>query len=140
MYEACNLGHIDIVKLLLRVPSIDINTNDPNLFQGSNPLYVACEYGDTEIVKLLLALPIINVNIRNKRVFEKNILGVHFILRAKMGISRLLNSYLLFHQLISTLKELYFMGHSICAAYINNHIDIFKLLIAEPNLKIMKMV
>ena len=49
-----------MVKLLLKHPTIDVNTEDLN---GDTPLIIACIEGDFEVVELLLEQPNINVNI-----------------------------------------------------------------------------
>jgi ankyrin repeat protein len=47
---ACTTGYIDIVKLLLVNPNIDINQEDS---AGINAIYVCAYYGQLEILKLL---------------------------------------------------------------------------------------
>jgi len=45
LYVASQFGNIEVVKHLLTIPNIDINTD--------NPMVIACEFGHYEIVKLL---------------------------------------------------------------------------------------
>jgi len=45
LYVASQFGNIDVVKHLLTIPNIDINSD--------NPMVIACEFGHYEIVKLL---------------------------------------------------------------------------------------
>ncbi|MCG8591351.1 MAG: ankyrin repeat domain-containing protein [Proteobacteria bacterium] len=51
LYEACEAGHVELVKLLLKD---GLDPLDFSVTHGS-PLYTAAEYGHTEIVELLLA-------------------------------------------------------------------------------------
>ena len=48
---ASKRGHTDIVKLLLAVPSIDVNVQ--NKFYGETALSIASKNGHTDIVKLI---------------------------------------------------------------------------------------
>lgn len=50
--SACTHGQIEIVKLLLARPDIDINKH-----YIRSPLFAACDFGYIEIIKLLLARP-----------------------------------------------------------------------------------
>ncbi|EFC35804.1 predicted protein, partial [Naegleria gruberi] len=53
---ACEKSNLEIIKILLSVPNINVNLGH------KPPLYIACERGSEEIVKLLLNIPTINVN------------------------------------------------------------------------------
>ncbi|KAF0976403.1 hypothetical protein FDP41_004302 [Naegleria fowleri] len=53
---ACYNGHLEIVKVLLEFPRIDVNRS------VDCPLYYACEQGHLEIVKLLLQAKDVDVN------------------------------------------------------------------------------
>ena len=61
MYIACNWNFIEIAKLLLDIPNINVNIKS----YDENPLSTACHHKYLEIVKLLLSHPKINVNIKN---------------------------------------------------------------------------
>ncbi|MBK2026882.1 ankyrin repeat domain-containing protein [Allofrancisella guangzhouensis] len=52
LYIACQSGHTEIIDLLLKEGSSDINKARNT--GGSTPLYTACQNGHTEIVSLLL--------------------------------------------------------------------------------------
>lgn len=60
MFKACRGGYIDAVRLLLKVPGIDVNAVN-NI--GQTSLHWACYNGHTDVVKQLLKEPGINVNI-----------------------------------------------------------------------------
>jgi ankyrin repeat protein len=52
--EACELGHIEVVRILLTCPNI--NPGTPNHSDGRNiPLIATCGHGYVAIVELLLA-------------------------------------------------------------------------------------
>ncbi|MCP4747666.1 MAG: hypothetical protein GY874_16220 [Desulfobacteraceae bacterium] len=61
---AC-FDHIEIVKLLLSRPEIDVNKTD--VYDGETPLIAAACFDHIEIVKLLLSRPEIDVNLANSR-------------------------------------------------------------------------
>ena len=52
LHQACTLGQIDVVKLLLTSESIDVNALDIN---GKHPLHHACKSNRADIVKVLLS-------------------------------------------------------------------------------------
>ena len=51
MYVAAQFGHLDVVKLLVRVGKADVNNKNEN---GSTPLHVAMNQGHTHVVKFLI--------------------------------------------------------------------------------------
>ncbi|KAL6825975.1 ankyrin repeat-containing domain protein [Trichoderma sp. SZMC 28015] len=53
-------GYDDVVKLLLAVPSVNVNSR--GVFLGDTPLSLAARNGHEAVVKLLLAMPSIDVN------------------------------------------------------------------------------
>ena len=58
--EVCEVGHTEVVKLLLAQDGIEVNkarTDD-----GTTPLFMACQEGHFEVVKLLLAQDGIEAN------------------------------------------------------------------------------
>ena len=59
MHQACNLGQIEVVKLLLNSENIDVNALDMN---GKHPLHYACKSNRVDIVKMLLNSKNINTN------------------------------------------------------------------------------
>jgi len=62
LYYACEIGNVEMVKLLLSISSIDPNAAGE---YGDTPLVVACEKkSNLNIIKLLLAHPNIDVNKR----------------------------------------------------------------------------
>jgi ankyrin repeat protein len=62
LYVACQNGHVEIVKELLKVSRIDINKKNK---AGEAALTSACAKGYVDIVKELLKEPKIDVNIKN---------------------------------------------------------------------------
>jgi len=63
-HRACEKGHIDIVKQLLKDENVDVNKISED--DDTTPFYVACEEGHIEIVKLLLSDSRIDPNIPNE--------------------------------------------------------------------------
>jgi len=59
LMKACMNNNIEIVKLLLKNPTLDINQQDHYL---KTALMYACNYNNLEIVKLFLSSPRIDVN------------------------------------------------------------------------------
>ena len=53
LFTASYQGHVEVVKLLLAAPGIDVNQANNN---GFTPLYNASQEGHVEVVKLLLAV------------------------------------------------------------------------------------
>ena len=81
LFCACLGGFAEVVRVLLRVPGINVNRN--------NPLLAACRAGFSEIVDLLLAVPTIHVNKTDKRnrhplqvAFKK---GQHEVIRSLLS-------------------------------------------------------
>jgi ankyrin repeat protein len=58
-FAACEKGHVDVTKLMLRVRGVNVNRPKSN---GETPLYVACERGHLDIVRLLLRAKGIQIN------------------------------------------------------------------------------
>lgn len=70
-YRGIEYKYINIVKLLLMHPNIDVNYKYKNDYEEDygedhTPLLIACTYGRIEIVKLLLKHPNIEINYRGK--------------------------------------------------------------------------
>lgn len=59
LYLACENGHERIVKLLMSLPKINLNS----FFEWKTPLYISCLKGHTNIVKLLISSPNIDINL-----------------------------------------------------------------------------
>jgi len=59
---ACELGHHDIVNVLLELESIQLNLINKH---GETALFIACRNGHSEIVKLMLEQDSLDVNICN---------------------------------------------------------------------------
>ncbi len=55
-------GHLQIVKLLLKIPDIDINIYNWNFWPHQTPIEEASRNGHIKIVKLLLEFPSIKLN------------------------------------------------------------------------------
>ncbi len=62
LHIVCKKNYIDIVKLLLTVPEIDVNIKNN---RGNTALMEACYCPRTEIIKILLGHPGIDVNTKN---------------------------------------------------------------------------
>ena len=89
---ASHMGHLDVVKLLLSHPGVDVNALDHVRRLGANCLFMAfitrlflyiqngrttalmkaAHMGHLEIVKLLLAYPSVDVNAQDKVSFTGN--------------------------------------------------------------------
>ena len=65
LYQACQNGHGEVVRLLLALSEINVNQADTD--EGRTPLFKACSNGHTHVVKLLLASSGIDVNQHNKK-------------------------------------------------------------------------
>ena len=61
LHKACQCGELRVVKFLVSLPSVGLNTKSNN---GYTPLHIACHYGQLDIVKFLVSLPLVDVNIR----------------------------------------------------------------------------
>jgi hypothetical protein len=59
LYLACENNHLDVVKLLVKHPNIDVNKSTSN---GTTPLFVASKFGFIDIVRELLKHNKININ------------------------------------------------------------------------------
>ena len=66
LFLAIEKDNVEIVKLLLSNPSIDVNKG----YGNKAPLLLAIEKDNVEIVKLLLSNPSINVNQESETVVE----------------------------------------------------------------------
>jgi len=51
LYRACGHGRLEVVKLLLADPRVDVNKGNLN---NASPFYIACQEGHFEIFKVLL--------------------------------------------------------------------------------------
>ena len=88
---AISCGHVNILKLLLEQPSIDLNLSDN---QGRTALMHATHFGNIEAMKLLLANPSIEVNLEDEKgrtalhyaTVEKNIAAVKLLLNDQRSI------------------------------------------------------
>jgi ankyrin repeat protein len=64
MYIACDLNKVDMVRLLIEYPHIDVNKR--NSFESNNtPLHKACNKSYKKIIELLVSHPEININAQN---------------------------------------------------------------------------
>ena len=53
LYVACQIGHLDVVRMLLSTEGIEPNRAEEE--DGSTPLYIACEKGHLDVVRMLLS-------------------------------------------------------------------------------------
>ena len=58
-YGACFAGHVDVVKFLLTLPSVDVHRADSS---GWSPIHVACFMGRLDIIRALHASGRVDVN------------------------------------------------------------------------------
>ena len=77
LHLACELNHLECIKVLLSFKETKINTKRKNLSEihsglDETPLLTTCINNNTEAAKLLLAMPSIDINICN--YFSKNAL------------------------------------------------------------------
>ena len=70
--HACCCGHYDVVKVLLSVPGLDINTSDMDLV---SPLHKAIANNHLDVVELLLKQPDIKARSFVYKVNNKSILN-----------------------------------------------------------------
>jgi ankyrin repeat protein len=68
--RACFGGYLDVVKMLLSVPGVDLNDYDPTEV-GSSALCIAALKGDADIVDILLADPRIDATACNSMALLK---------------------------------------------------------------------
>ena len=120
---ACEYGELEIVKLLLEQPNIDVNTKND---KGWTPLHIAYRI---DILKLLLEHPDIDVNnIRDKnenplsRACKQNHIELVKLLLARPEIDVNIQDYY-------SKTPLYI----VCE---NNNIEIVKLLLAKPEIDV----
>lgn len=59
---ACEKGQVDVVRLLLSAPVVDVNKHDR---MGDGPLHYACKFGHAAVCQLLLAHPSCLINALN---------------------------------------------------------------------------
>ena len=55
LHRACRFGHVQVVKVLLEHPVIDVNAGNAGNVGRATPLNIASQEGHVEVVKLLLA-------------------------------------------------------------------------------------
>jgi len=60
LHQACDGGHVELVRELLAFPQV--NVNQPGSY-GATPFYYACETGKPELIKLLLKDVRVDVNL-----------------------------------------------------------------------------
>jgi len=59
LHRACRFGHVQVVKVLLEHPVIDVNAGNAG---RATPLNIASQEGHVEVVKLLLADTRVDLN------------------------------------------------------------------------------
>ncbi len=59
LHWAAHCGHVEVVKLLLGRPDVEVNVADSD---GARPLHLAAQHGHVEVVKLLLGKAGVEVN------------------------------------------------------------------------------
>jgi len=70
---AVEISTLEIVKLLLSQPGIDVNITS----RSYTPLMIAAEFGKTEVVKLLLSHPDVDINCQNENGFTALFLAIY---------------------------------------------------------------
>ena len=74
LWRAAYEGHLEVVKLLLSVPEIDVN--QAKTTTGATPLFMASQKGHDKVVKALLADHRVDPNIRRKGGTKNNAVNV----------------------------------------------------------------
>jgi len=127
-FVACALGNLEIVRLLLEHPKVDINTVD---CRGFTPFSRACLHGHTEIVKLLAASPKLNIDIvKMKR-------SSPLLLACIRGSAELV-AFLLEDPATDRNKVNTFEQPPLLAAYTHQNFEVLKLLIADEKTDLNK--
>ena len=62
LHTACRYGHLNIVKFIVSVSSVDVNRKASD---GYTPLHTACHHGQLESAKILLSSSLVDINIKN---------------------------------------------------------------------------
>ena len=62
LHTACQYGQLDIMKFLVSLSSVDINSTRDD--DGYTPLHTACHYGQLDIITFLVSLSSVDVNIQ----------------------------------------------------------------------------
>ena len=133
LHKACVSGNLEIVKLLLEHPNIDVNLKN---FSGNTPLHITIEYSysdaDTDILKLLLAHPDIDINAKN----NKGDSFLHLIYREyKLKYINLFSMFIYRDDIDLNIKNV--NGETILyQACYEDYIEIVKLLLARPNIDV----
>ena len=81
LHFAAVKNNIEIAKLLLSMPNIDVNIQTSSTrsdYDKFTPLHFATSENNVEIVKLLLSMPEININIRTSSL---GFTALHFAVR-----------------------------------------------------------
>ena len=63
LHHACRKNSLDVVKVLLEQPTININAQD---IEGDSPLHIACINNVLDTVKFLIEHPTINLSAQNR--------------------------------------------------------------------------
>jgi len=128
LHLACFYSNIDIIKLLLSYPDINVNIQDNN---GNTPLHLPCsdELVNINVVELLLAHPDIDVNIQDK--YENTPL-YKACYNNNINIIRLLLAHPNINVNIKNKNE----ETPLYRACKDNSIEITKLLLQHPNIDV----
>jgi len=133
LHRACRFGHLEIVRVMLAHPKIEVADPriDPNKPQneGATPFYVACLNGRKEVVSLLLADPRIDPNKpKNKEVTP-------FFMACQKGHKEVV-SLLLADPKIDPSKPNKNEATPFFPACQNGRKEVFSLLLADPRIDI----
>ena len=75
LHIACRYGHLDIVKFLVSVSSVDVNSKDSD---GYTPLHTACRYDQLDIVKCLVSVSSVDVNSKASDGYTPLHIALHY--------------------------------------------------------------
>jgi ankyrin repeat protein len=122
----CGDSHIEVVKLLLAHPQIDVNRIGKD---SENSLYLAAQNGYADIVKLLLKHPNIDVNIANRYGYSP------LYIASENNHAKIVKLLLNFPKIDPNKSDVQRLSplHIAC---LKGHIDIVKLLLKHPNIEV----
>lgn len=143
---AIDLGDIDIIKLILEYPDIDVNAelefcyekNKQIKFEKTTPIYTAIKNNMVEVVELLLQFPQIDVN-RESSNHQKGVEETPLICAINNQNIKIIQKLLENDKIDVNLKESYDGEEGetpLMVAILTNNIQIIKLLISHPNIDI----
>ena len=143
---AIDLGDIEIIKLILEYPDIDVNSGiefcykieNQSKFQRYTPLYFAIENNMAEVVELLLQFPQIDVNIKSSK-YKKGVEDTSLICAIENKNIQIIKKLLENDNIDVNLKRSYNGEEGetpLMAAILINDIQIIQLLLSHSNIDV----